>query len=619
MPIGADVAVDAVKGVVKDVDAWLHDAHGGRVVNDSMFAQTRELGRTPQGMEVHKMLNDYIYKSEQATNTAIKPARMVQDAIKNDPSKLNATVGQLHADFSATKHPMAAYTKELLKADPEHNTRNMGQVVGAIRAKADLMAGVQVFGEDKQNLISKLMPLYDSPDETMHAHANAIHDIVANQLHDTRMTREGAPASGTKLSIKKALELEDRYRLAKGAGLSGAQKKAAGLSPLPYSPEAMKTDAVYQGSNAIERYASHRVRMFLAPLIAINHMSTFANSVRAPLESTMKAMVSMGDTEIRQLVDASSTFASIESSMLGAEIRASQNLPARLAGRPEVGRLMSSMFHNPGFNFIRRAQLRYTGTVGYHAAGYWAEAAVKGDKVAISELKDMQLDPDAIIKRGGKLNEEELKKAIFHFTNNRVFIRKPLDRALNATRNPWVRMLTMFHGYVSSQQAFMRHELDKMVKAKDYVGIAKYAASVGILFPVIAPMLKSAMTLGRTGSPSQAGQGLEQDYRKLTAPKDAGEFTSEYLDMLSYYGTFGTMHSFFQAAHSDRLALALMGPIAGSGVRATQDVINYATKPDKSGKRNPRPIAKDILQQTVPVAGNIAANKLFPAKEHNQE
>ena len=32
-----------------------------------------------------------------------------------------------------------------------------------------------------------------------------------------------------------------------------------------------------------------------------------------------------------------------------------------------------------------------------------------------------------------------------------------------------------------------------------------------------------------------------------------------------------------------------------------------------------RAIVKDILQQTVPVAGNIAANKLFPAKEHNQE
>ena len=57
-----------------------------------------------------------------------------------------------------------------------------------------------------------------------------------------------------------------------------------------------------------------------------------------------------------------------------------------------------------------------------------------------------------------------------------------------------------------------------------------------------------------------------------------------------------------------------MGPIAGTGVRTAQDVINYATKPSKSGKRNIKPIAQDVLQQTVPGVGNIVMNQLYPKK-----
>jgi hypothetical protein len=176
----------------------------------------------------------------------------------------------------------------------------------------------------------------------------------------------------------------------------------------------------------------------------------------------------------------------------------------------------------------------------------------------------------------------------------------------------------MFHGYVSSQQRFMRRELQKKLEAGDYVGIARYAGTVGLLFPTIAPMLKAAETVARTGSPSTASSGMQKDYETLAHPENVAQFSAEYLDMLSYFGSWGIMHSFIGAAHGDRLALALMGPIAGDAVRTAQDTINFSTKSTKTGKHNIKPLAKDILQQTVPGVGNIAAHQIFPANTVNQ-
>jgi hypothetical protein len=247
---------------------------------------------------------------------------------------------------------------------------------------------------------------------------------------------------------------------------------------------------------------------------------------------------------------------------------------------------------------------------------YWAEQAAKtGDKLAIRELEEMGLNSKAIIARGGQLTDEEKIQAVWQFVNNRVFVDKVMDRSLMASSNPWGRMLTMFHGYVSNQQAFMRRELQKMLDAGDYKAIAQFAGTVGVIFPAVAPLIASAEMLGRTASPTAAKKELEAKYTQLVNPKGVGD----YLDLISYFGAWGTMHSFMQAAHNDRLALAAVGPIFGSAIRTAQDVINYAIPTTKSGKRNIRPIGKDILQQTVPGLGNIASNVLLPTRRKEEE
>jgi hypothetical protein len=414
----------------------------------------------------------------------------------------------------------------------------------------------------------------------------------------------GSRYSSTKMDMKKALTLENSYR------------KQMGLDELPVDVSKFNTENVYEKSNELERFSARRVRLYLAPFIAIPHISTFFNYSNAPLTAIMKSMTTMTDPEIRQLSDASGIFGSQMHHIVDEDIRDRTGIIGSKLGQPEVGVLLGKLFHNPGFNFVRKMQLRTGAIIGYHSAMYWAEGAVQGDKRSILELKELGLNSEEVIARKGQLTEEEKSKAIFNFVNNRAFIDRAMDRSLTATRNPWTRILTMFHGYVTFQQAFMRRELQKMLDSGDYAGIARYAGTVGLLFPPVASGIKSAEILARTASVNQASQSMQEDYKKITNPSSIGEFTSEYLDLLSYFGSWGTMHGFLQAAQGDRLALALMGPSAGAAVRTTQDLINLTTKSTKTGKRNIKPLAQDILQQTVPGVGKIVASQLFPKKDN---
>ncbi len=606
--------IDAAASLAKDAGSAVaekfRDLKDIPVVGSTLFSQADELSRSPEGLRVKARLDAFNLKRNQILNSLVKDPDTVHAVIKNDPKQLHSSIGQLHQQFAATSHPAASATERIIASDPKNAELTLKAYTQKLWGQARMAAHAQVFGEDNENLVGDIMPLYESADPRDHAHAKAILDIASNQFHDASsihtISKEGflpdlqLVHSKAKLDVKKALVLENKIR------------EIQHLEPLPVDVNKFDTMNVHEKSNALERFTSRRVRYFLAPMIAINHMSTFFNYSQAPLEAIYKGLASAGNDEIKQLADASAILTSQHFSMLSDELNLESGKFSSATGRPEVARLYGKMFHNPGFNFIRNAQLKLGAAIGYHSALYWADAAFKGDKRALIELKEMGLDPAIILKQGGKLSENDKVKAIWHFVNNRTFISRPLDRSLTATRSPWTRMLTMFHGYVTSQQRFMRRELAKMYQAGDYVGIARFAGTVGLLFPAVAPMLKGAEVFARTASPATAVQGVEQDYTALEHPENLEGFTSEYLDMLSYFGSWGVMHSFVTAAHGDRLALALIGPTGGDAIRTAQDAINLITKSTKSGTHNVAPLGRDLLQQLIPGAGNIAAHKIFP-------
>jgi hypothetical protein len=610
----ADALVSGAKDLFSDVAAKSESSGVTRLGKDTVFAQESEFGRSPEGMKFGARMGDYDLKRQQVLDALYKPVDAVHEVIKNDPAQTHATIGKIHSDLKAKNHPAAGHTQELINREPENQHLTLQAYTAKLSAQSSLLAQ-QSLGENHSFLIGDVMPLYEKGDLVSEAHANALLNIASNQFHDSTRPLEigehgvvtsGVDQSKVKLNMRNALMLENKFRVANGQ------------EPLHVDLRKFDTASVHEKSNAVERFASQRARWYLAPMIAVSHISTGFNPfLAAPLESVSKGLADMNNGEIKELSDAASIFTSQHFHMLTENMANETNLLATKTNMPEVGRLYGQIFHNPGFNFIRNAQLKATAAIGFHATEYWAEKAAKGDRMSAIELKGLGLDASEIIKRGGQLTREEKIKAIYAFTNQRTFISRPFDRSLNATKNPWMRMLTMFHGYVSSQQRFMRRELQKKIEAKDYVGLAVFAGKVGLMLPAVAPMLKAAEVFARTANAPQAAAGVQQDYEKLSHPENIAQFSAEYLDMLSYFGSWGVLHGFINASHGDRLALALMGPIAGDAVRTGQDIINLTTKSTKTGKHNIKPLAKDILQQTVPGAGNIIANQIFPAKDIN--
>jgi hypothetical protein len=599
MPGPAEWLGQAAETAGQKLGNWMRSSETGSTARDFLFSQRSEfLNGDPVGKAVFDKFNVYNQMKSQFYKDTSKSVDSLYNHIKDDPVQQKMKLSDLHASVNQ-QNPIWQHTSNLMR-DSKNYDLDLAGLKQKASSDAALKARRVVFGDHSEHLAELLMPLYESTDPTRHSYANTLLDILSNQFHDTiKHPDVNLDASETKLNVKKLIQLENTRRVAQGQ------------SVLPYDVSSMRVDPVYQKRNAMENFLARRVRTFLAPMIVIPHMSTFFNLSWAPLTAMAKTMAGYTDQGMRDLVEGSGIFGHLMHEMISQDIQASSGLIGSKLGS-QYGRLSANIFHNPGFNYLRKLQLHTAGIMGYHATMYWAEqAASDGDRLAIAELKEMGLDVQGIIRRGGQLSSEEKMQGIWHFANNRVFVDRALDRSLGATRNPWTRMLTMFHGYVTDQQAFLRNELSKRLDAGDYVSIARFAGTLGLLFPAVAPMIASAEVLGRTASPTAAGQELKDKYTQLVNPKGVGD----YLDLLSYYGSFGIWKSFINAAHNDRLALAVLGPIAGSAVRTAQDVINFASPSTKSGKRNIRPLGKDILQQTIPGIGNIAANRLLPSRK----
>jgi hypothetical protein len=218
----------------------------------------------------------------------------------------------------------------------------------------------------------------------------------------------------------------------------------------------------------------------------------------------------------------------------------------------------------------------------------------------------MGIDPEEVIKAGGKLTEEQLQKGVYHFVNDRFFFQKTIDNSLMQNKNFFLRGAFMYHSFVNSEVTFLGRELNKMIKAGDYKGFAQFVGTLGIVFPAVAPLIKSAELLGRTGSMQQAQAELSKDYSNLSFGAGPGAFMSTYIDMLAHIGAAGAFYNYTNAIKGDRLANALIGPMVGTAITDITDVAKFAM--GKSGK----PLGRDIIQQTLPVIGRPISHELFP-------
>ena len=563
------------------------------------------------------------------------PVNEAQKAILDHPilrnkAGLNAPLKDVYKEAAQLGHPLGqsgSVLDQLMTLDKDNADKSLMQIKNLNPQKARLLAAQENFGSHMEHIIPYVLPALESKDPSQEAWAKGVMNLISNETKDTTTRiRNGSEqlVSSSKQSIadeigrrNKALRLRavaagtlKRDPLTKKydySDLKQIETKAFNVSPTYLPPKGIKGE--------FERRMQNVFRVVQLPMVALKHISTIGNlsSIHAP--ELIRGMLRMSDPEFKSFMDATYIHAYTDHDFMDRAMRGGSGLVAKWSGNPTAGQIFFGSYHMPLFDRVRSTQLSYAASVGWGAVQNWAKQATEGSKIAIANLKEIGIDVDKVIQNKGILDESDLKKGVFHFVNNRFFLDKTVEQALYSNKNMLMRSATMYHTFVNAQARFLRRELTKMVKARDYVGIAQFAGTIGVLWPAIAPAVKGLEIYARTLSLKQAQASATQDYSNLnplTASQHFTKFRDTYIDMLAYYAAFGVYTNYIAAAHGDRLMYAIAGPSVGVPLRAGQDALNFITHTNTMGKHNAAPLVRDALEDTLPIVGNITAHQLVP-------
>ena len=576
--------------------------------------QEWELDLTPEGRTIQKMQSEYIRLHDKALGEGNKQLQQLRewhrssDAARNSLPIKTATMAEYHQHAVATGHPIQNVTQAILNSDVDANgmSRNAALTQRDMMVKNESLARLAAihgsYGDNFENVAPILARMRLHPNPNIVDLGQRYADIVSNQVRDTKLLAnfQGgySDQSVSKTEVNKQFQKANKVRALEG---------------LPEIPK-LRTDPTYMKPAELERKAHRIIDMMLLPTLAIKHVGQFFNiPMGSPLSSIGAALLRMQPEEMDHTIEASHILASTVWREMYQDILGETGHVAQWTNSPTSGKILSRIIHQPGFTTVRKFQIQTAGAVGFHSAIYWAHNfAESGSKIAEARLRELQIDPQEVLKQGGKLTPEQLEKGVYHYANNRMFFNKSIDNSLYQNRNVWTRSGFMYHSFLNNQTAFMRREVLTMLKAGDLKGLAQLAGTVAVLFPNVAPLLAGAEKFITTGSVSQAGQEVQNRYQRLYDPKNWPDWLENYVTLLTHIGAVGVYFSFFNAVKANRIPGYIAGPAAQLVGTDLYDALYVA-----GVKENPKPLERDILKQTVPIAGSALAHTLVPTEQES--
>jgi hypothetical protein len=572
-----------------------------------------ELDISPEGKAVKAQLGEYQRLRSVALGESTKDSKAVLDWHQSSDVTRNAlpihktTVADLHAHAMKTGHPIQQVTNRIIQRGINPTTGasdNAGLTLKELdiknRSQARLTALNGSVGDKMQNVTPLIASMLEYPDPRVQLNGRRIADIVSNELKDTRTFHErggDVTKSSAKVQMNQSINTVNKFRA---------------LSEDKQIPK-LNVDPTYTPASNPERTAQEVLRLVQIPFVAIPHIGQYFHlGASAPLQAVGKALLRMNEDEMHSTLEASGILANTEWDVVHSEILARSGKLAQWTNQPTAAEIIRKTIHQPGFNYMRLKQLSAAAAVGFHSAQFWATNALRGDKRSLAELAEMGIDIADVQKQGGKLTEGQLQKGVYHFVNNRFFVNKTIDQSMYGNANFFMRSAFMYHSFVSSEATYIGRELRKQFKAGDVKGIAQFVGTLGIVFPYVAPMLKSLELFARTGSLQQAQASMQKDYKSLTHPDSFGNFAGTYFDMLAHIGAMGAYYNYTQAIKGSRLANAVVGPMIGMGITDISDAANALR-----GK-SINPLGRDVTQM-IPVIGKPLSHRLFPTLKEQKE
>lgn len=384
-----------------------------------------------------------------------------------------------------------------------------------------------------------------------------------------------------------------------------------------YLGKFLNTKPVYESKTPLERTVSDYEHTTLAPFAALGHLGTFANALPSiPFRALSQAV---SDTmthpdSLKTLLHVSGVMQEDVINTVKQQVdyksgRLAKYLPGSYAD------MLNRAIHMPGLRQVRNLQITMFGSAGMHTAHDMAAILAKDptNPRALKELTDMHIDPHDVIKQKGKLSQQQLQDAIYHFVNNHVFLHPEMGRAFTSGQNVWTRQASMFHAFTVAQGRFLRNEATKawQLKGSNPVAFARLIGALAVAFPAMGFGIKQLEDMGR-GTWSYSDMKGQMD--NLEFKNGAKASVEEYLDDQAHVGAFAIAGSYIRGASRNSLSNLFVGPIGNVAGRVGQDTAQLIT----TGKATP--LGRDVLSYGLPLnLGKIASHYILPTWEDKKK
>jgi hypothetical protein len=264
-----------------------------------------------------------------------------------------------------------------------------------------------------------------------------------------------------------------------------------------------------------------------------------------------------------------------------------------------------TIFHMPGFKYMRKFQIVTSAIDGKYSAMESAEKYIKSGFQSKAEevyLRHLGIDPRDIKQYG--LRQQDIEKAMYTVAHNAMYIRTGLETPTSWGENSVSRIATQYKGYSYNQGRLILDAFRRAYQMHGIAGIAKVGAIVGALFPIAGEFIWSVDSLVNSGDPTKRGDVLKW--------LDDGGPIDNYISALAHMAGLGIGYSVMRAANRNAIESYMIGPLGNlisdefsglyHGVRSSNFDQFYRTNFHK-----------------IPVVGSYLSRELFPTKSQQED
>jgi hypothetical protein len=438
-------------------------------------------------------------------------------------------------------------------------------------------------------------------------------------------------AHAQSLSNAVAFVLKDRVDPMAGSTVEGAAKRKIASPYSSFKANAVKAgvgltsiEPSYTPPGHIERAVTSAIYSTFSPLMVIPHIATIINGALGSDPQTFLQGVSKSIG--KSLSEGIGNYEALVSS--GAFVETHMNAirewnMMKATGAPltnPVAKAIYKMVHQPGFSTLRDYNLLSGANVGKMTAEQLGrDLHSKGPTPRlIWQAQQFGLDPAKIMKSEGKLDDEDIGRAVYKFVNEHYFLDNALQRSQLLQSN-WVgRILGTYHGYVTRQSKLMARSLANGFHRDGAVGVVKNLAIMSTIMPLFGEGIK---TIQQTYRGQDAIGSLKEDIENISGKHGAKAFAETYFEAMGHVGAFGVYGHVLRGGYTHSILQSASGPLLSSAADLVQDSAQVGAKimKGKPVQKSAAPVERDLMYDIpgVSLLGQFLAHRILPNSKDN--